>query len=543
MKQLCVTVVALVAALLLQLTIVNGLPLPGGGAPDLVLLCVIAIGLIGGPQPGLVAGFCAGLALDLAPPADQLIGQYALVFCLIGYGSGRLRFTLRQSAFMALVVAAVAAVAGEIFAACLVLVLDTPQATLSTVAQVLPSALLYDVVLTPVVMFAAVRIAVALGVSFSSQEDSPALEAGGSARPMGLAGLARLRARHAPGGADGLGVGWLTGDSAAEVAPVGAVGWLNGPATSRRARREQARLTAALTGAAPRKGAIWVGNRPAGLRPASTPNSVPPSGLPRLRPEAGVAGSALRAGQAGGAAFVGADWHGYDTHGVNGPSLPSISFSGGKSAAGSKGGRSGGRPGGGSGGWAFPGFGRRRAKGAQRIAFKTGQLAGVPEGGRSGGGTGTPKIAFGTGGLPGAGRAGGRGTPKIAFGTGGLPGAGRAGSRGTPKIAFGSGLPTGPRTRPGRPARPKFRLGPGTATGQWLAGSRLRSSGFSYVSSPRPLRRPRFGSGTFRNRPRRSRPLKSARLRRRGITRWLPFLRRPGGRSSVWIIRKAGGQR
>ena len=507
MKQLCVTVVALVAALLLQLTIVNGLPLPGGGAPDLILLCVIAIGLIGGPQPGLVAGFCAGLALDLAPPGDQLIGQYALVFCLVGYGCGRLRFTLRQSAFLALVVAAVAAVVGEIFAAGLVLILDTPQATLSTVAQVLPSALAYDVVLTPVVMFAAVRIAVALGVSFSTQEDSPALETGGSARPMGLAGLARLRARHAPGGPDGLGVGWLTGDSAAEVAPVGAVGWLNGPATSRRARREQARLTAALTGAAPRKGAFWVGNRPAGLHPASPPSSAPSLACPGSVRKPAIAGSALRAGQVGGSAFVGADWHGYDAHGLNGPGLPSISFGGGKSAVGSNGSRSGSR----SGGWAVPGLGRRRAKGAQRIAFKTGQLAGVPEGGRVGGGTSTPKIAFGTGGLPGAGRAGGRGTPKIAF---------------------GSGLPVGPRTSPGRPARPRFRLGSGSATGQWLAGSRLRSSGFSYLSSPRPLRRTRFSGGTFRNRPGRSRRLRTARMRRRGITRWLPFLRRSGGRSS-----------
>ena len=77
------------AALLVQLTIVNGLRLPGGGVPDLVLLCVVALGMSGGPGWGVVAGFCAGLALDLAPPAAQLAREYALVLCLAGYAAGR----------------------------------------------------------------------------------------------------------------------------------------------------------------------------------------------------------------------------------------------------------------------------------------------------------------------------------------------------------------------------------------------------------------------------------------------------------------------
>ncbi len=295
MKRLIVAAIAIAGALLIQLTIINGLPLPGGGAPDLVLLCVVAIGLVAGPQPGIVAGFCAGLALDVAPPAHQLIGQYALVFCLAGYCCGRLRSALRQSALFALAVVAGAVVAGEVLSACLVLVLDTPEATLATVAHVLPSSLAYDIAVSPLVLFAAVRIAVALGMSFDPGEDSPALETGGSARPMGLARLARLRQlRRSVSGAGGAGIGWLTGDSAAEIAPVGAVGWLNGPATSRRARREQARVIAALTGAAPRKGAFWVGSRPPGLRPGSSAAVTPQSGLSKLRPDTGVAGSATQ---------------------------------------------------------------------------------------------------------------------------------------------------------------------------------------------------------------------------------------------------------
>jgi rod shape-determining protein MreD len=464
MKRLLIVVVALCAALLLQLTIVNGLALPGGGAPDLVLLCVVAVGLTGGPQAGLIAGFCAGLALDLAPPADQLIGQYALVFCLVGYACGRLRFTLTRSATLAMAAAAGAALAGEVLAAGLVLVLDTPEVTFATVAHELPSVILYDLVLSPVFIFAGVRIAVALGVNFNPLDDSPALEIGGSAQPTGLADLVRARRlRRATGTDNGVAGGaWLTGDGAADMAAMGAVGWLTGPATSRRARREQARLTAALTGAAPRKGSFWVGSRPPGL--GSTQGSAPAqqSGLRKLRPESGVAGTAARGGlpaqlpTADGSELRGAAFDGTGSGGLSGSgwlsggtNVPKISF--------------------GTGG--LPGAGRAAGRGVPRIAFKAtgptglaGSAAGADGSGR--GGTGGGRVGGGTR------------TPKIAFGTGGLPGAGRAGGRGTPKIAFGSGGPRDPRISPGRPALPGFRSRSAwSGSGAWLAGSRLRSAG------------------------------------------------------------------
>ena len=48
-------------------------PLPGGVAPDLVLLVVVALALSSGPMPGLITGFCAGLALDIAPPVPSSV--------------------------------------------------------------------------------------------------------------------------------------------------------------------------------------------------------------------------------------------------------------------------------------------------------------------------------------------------------------------------------------------------------------------------------------------------------------------------------------
>ena len=350
------------------------------------------------------------------------------------------------------------AVAGEILVACLVLVLDTPQVTLATVAQVLPSTVVYDLVLSPVFLFAGVRIAVALGVIFNPLDDSPALEIGGSAQPTGLADLVRARRLRRATGTDGVGVAsgaWLTGDSAADVAAMGTVGWLSGPPTSRRARREQARLTAALTGAAPRKGSFWVGSRPAGLRPTEGSAPAQQSGLRKLRPESGVAGTAARAGMPA------------RLSGTDGSDLRGAAFDGS-----------------GSGGLAGSGWVSGGAN-MPKIAFGTGGLAG---GAGRAAGRGVPKIAFKSkrptrpvsgatpslnpGGEVSGGRVGGgTRTPKIAFGTGGLPGAGRSGGRGTPRIAFGSGLPRGPRTGPGRPGVwPRFKSQVGPVGQRRLAG-------------------------------------------------------------------------
>src|SRR5260370_14937409 len=90
MKRALLSAAAVLAALVLQLTVVNRLPWPGGGTPDLVLLVVVALALCGSPASGALTGFLAGLSLDIAPPASYLTGQYAPLFCLVGYACGRL---------------------------------------------------------------------------------------------------------------------------------------------------------------------------------------------------------------------------------------------------------------------------------------------------------------------------------------------------------------------------------------------------------------------------------------------------------------------
>ncbi len=548
MKRKLVAATALTAVLLVQLTIVNGLALPGGATPDLVLLCVIAFGMIGGPAAGLIAGFCAGLALDLAPPASQLVGQYALVLCLVGYGAGRLRFTVRHSVLLALAAAAAMAALGEALAAGIALMLDTLDVNWAAVARVLPSSILLDIALSPLVLFGSVRLALALGITVGPADDSPVPETGGSAAPAtvaaraatagmggvnvaGMAGMPR-GGRRRPAGGESLAAAtgrWLVGDVAEAAPAIGAVGWLGGPARSRRARREQARLTAMLTGASPRKGAVWVGRRPPGLMP--TAPLVPPSasGLARLRPVGGVAGSAVavpRPGQAGQA------WPGRAIH------------------------------------LGLADEQRKRARAVGRRPWVTGFAAAAND---LGGlnriavngvlGPDVPRIAFGTGGLPGAGRAAGRPVPRIAFGTGGLPGAGRAARRPVPRIAFGTGGLPGAGRATGRPVpRIAFRsatLGSaaraGTGPGQAGPGSSVpgpHGSGYRGIDqfgagfhggriarSGRKRRQPRFARSTSGRHPSRPRQPKTARMSaRHGLLPRLPWMRRAGDRSAVWRI-------
>jgi rod shape-determining protein MreD len=51
--------VVIVAAVLAQVMLVNRLPLPAGGAPDLVLLAVVGVAVLRGPAAGSPPWCCA----------------------------------------------------------------------------------------------------------------------------------------------------------------------------------------------------------------------------------------------------------------------------------------------------------------------------------------------------------------------------------------------------------------------------------------------------------------------------------------------------
>lgn len=152
-----VVTVLVVLAVALQAGLFAGLRI-GGVAPDLALLVVVATALVRGPEYAALTGFAAGLVLDLAPPADHTAGRWALAFVVVGYLAGLVRQDARSSALAAVaVVAASSFVATSLFALS-GLVLADPGVSVSAAVQVVPLALLYDVLLTPFVVPAAVAL-------------------------------------------------------------------------------------------------------------------------------------------------------------------------------------------------------------------------------------------------------------------------------------------------------------------------------------------------------------------------------------------------
>ena len=149
----------LLVAVIGQLAIVNRAPLPGGGGvPDLVLLAVMAFAVTTGPTIGMLAGFAGGLAIDIAPPGGHLAGEYALVYCLAGYACGRIRdlaqgANAERSAMTSLTVMAVSVTAGEAGKAGLGMMLSDPNVTGPAIRQVLPAAVIYDLLLCPFVLW------------------------------------------------------------------------------------------------------------------------------------------------------------------------------------------------------------------------------------------------------------------------------------------------------------------------------------------------------------------------------------------------------
>lgn len=146
-----VVAVAVTLAVSLQVALFPYMSL-AGVVPNLALLLVVAAALVRGPEFAAVLGFLAGLALDLAPPADHVAGRWALALVVAGYLAGRVRYDVRTSALAAVItVAASSFIATSVFALSGLLLSD-PGVPVVEALGVIPFAVLYDVLLTPFVL-------------------------------------------------------------------------------------------------------------------------------------------------------------------------------------------------------------------------------------------------------------------------------------------------------------------------------------------------------------------------------------------------------
>ena len=435
MRRAVFTVLAVLTAVVLQTSVLDRLPFPGGFPPNLVLVLVVTLALAGGPLAGTVIGFAAGLALDIAPPATGLLGLNALVFCAIGYGCGRLRGPMERSAWLPLAVAAAATAVGEVLYALAGLTLGDPDITWQSMRQVLPPVIVYSVLISPFVLYLVVRFSGFGGWATAGGREPGLLTA------SGLGGL-RLLGAPATGFAGLAATGVAVRDTRSGREPRlrpggrGPDAWIGGrpaapgqPGAAPVPRRHPLRLRGGVAGSAA-SGALGAGRPAAPARPVHLRLGAPRRGDGRLagspgRGQLGLTGLARpgRADRPGKNAFRGAALPGGSQPG-KGLQPGRRAFRGGPSAL------------------DRTGSTRRPARLRLRVRRRDGVLGGsvLGPGARGAGGGGVPGSAFASGRPASALRPGrgpgavprfraGRGMPRP--GGGGLPGGRRGALRGS----------------------------------------------------------------------------------------------------------------
>lgn len=141
----------ILTALLVQVTIVNRLPLPDG-RPDLLVVVVVALALVRGPEYGAIIGFVSGLAADVVPPADHTVGRLALAYAVVGYAAGLLEDAEERSVLATVLVVAAGSAAAVIGYAGVGALIGDERVTLDALRNALLATVIYDVVLAPFVV-------------------------------------------------------------------------------------------------------------------------------------------------------------------------------------------------------------------------------------------------------------------------------------------------------------------------------------------------------------------------------------------------------
>jgi rod shape-determining protein MreD len=132
-------------AVLLQATLLSGLGLV---SPDLVLVTVVVVALLRGAETGAIAGFFAGLLLDVAT-LSPLMGVSSLLLATTGYWIGRYGETTgRDRSHSPYLSVAVATVLVSVATIALYFVLQQPVSPQRVLFHGLPGRLVLDVVLT-----------------------------------------------------------------------------------------------------------------------------------------------------------------------------------------------------------------------------------------------------------------------------------------------------------------------------------------------------------------------------------------------------------
>lgn len=139
------------AAVIIELTLLSRLGLPGA-TPDLVVVTIVALSLAMGPVPGAVAGFTAGLLVDLAPPADTPLGVNALVYVAIGFVAGMVVDPRDRTVPIMIGIVGASAATATLAVATLDTLVGGGRVKWDEMAEMVLTSALYAVILAPLVI-------------------------------------------------------------------------------------------------------------------------------------------------------------------------------------------------------------------------------------------------------------------------------------------------------------------------------------------------------------------------------------------------------
>lgn len=151
------------AAVIVEVTVLARLGLPGA-TPDLVVVTIVAIALALGPTQGAVAGFAAGVLIDLAPPGDTLLGVNAIVYIVIGFVTGVVVDPRDRTVPILIAIVSVSAGAAAIATAALDTLLGSDRVQWGDMAGMALTSALYAALMAPLVV---------LGVAWLAQRLTP----------------------------------------------------------------------------------------------------------------------------------------------------------------------------------------------------------------------------------------------------------------------------------------------------------------------------------------------------------------------------------
>ena len=88
MKRKTITFFIIIACFLLESTVFSNLSF-AGITPNLLIVVTSSFGFMRGKKEGMMIGFLSGLLIDIM--FHDLVGFYALIYTLLGYGNGLFR--------------------------------------------------------------------------------------------------------------------------------------------------------------------------------------------------------------------------------------------------------------------------------------------------------------------------------------------------------------------------------------------------------------------------------------------------------------------